>query len=298
VAPSEAVQRAHLAVLAQDRQVDPAPAEETTPAAAQLPLAAAGFTGRTAELARLDGLLDADSGAAVVISAVSGTAGVGKIALAVQWAHRRRERFPDGQLYVNLRGYDPDQPVAPAEESRSSPIVRQPLALAYSTIFCSTTESFWAVLQTHRASSTIFALAASEIIGVSLDSAIGRIARLGPVRLAPEQDIDPLGHQLVRGLGRGVLRGLVVFDDQLDPPSVDAAPVVRALRQHLERLALQHAETRAGARDVEHRADPDRVTGAAARAGRAVVLGASAGRDQQRRDRRDEACPACPPRRG
>jgi tetratricopeptide (TPR) repeat protein len=49
----------------------------------------------------------------VVISAVAGTAGVGKSALALRWAHRVRDEFPDGQLYVNLRGYDPDQPLSP-----------------------------------------------------------------------------------------------------------------------------------------------------------------------------------------
>src|SRR5262249_31255718 len=81
---------------------------------AQLPMAVAGVTGRSQELAQLDALLDPAIGPAVVISAVSGTAGVGKTALAVHWAHRCRDRFPDGQLYVDLRGYDPDQPVTAA----------------------------------------------------------------------------------------------------------------------------------------------------------------------------------------
>ena len=91
------------------------------PVPRELPADVGAFTGREVELAELDLLLPGDAGrqgrvaGPVVISAVSGTAGVGKTALAVRWAHRVAEVFPDGQLYVNLRGYDPDQPVPPGE---------------------------------------------------------------------------------------------------------------------------------------------------------------------------------------
>jgi tetratricopeptide (TPR) repeat protein/transcriptional regulator with XRE-family HTH domain len=87
-----------------------------------LPGAVADFTGRAAELAALTRMLD-QAGAAVpgtvVINAIGGTAGVGKTALALYWAHQVAARFPDGQLHVNLRGFDPSgTPVAPAEAIR------------------------------------------------------------------------------------------------------------------------------------------------------------------------------------
>jgi tetratricopeptide (TPR) repeat protein/transcriptional regulator with XRE-family HTH domain len=84
------------------------PPERAT-APAQLPLDVYGFTGRVAHLDALDRIAAAagDQPTAVVISAIAGTAGVGKTALAVHWAHRVRGGFPDGQLYVNLRGFDP-----------------------------------------------------------------------------------------------------------------------------------------------------------------------------------------------
>jgi NB-ARC domain len=85
------------------------------PAPRQLPADVTFFTGRDAELAKLDALLDHGTPAAVVISAIAGTAGMGKTSLAVHWAYRVRERFPDGELYVNLRGYDPGPPVTPEQ---------------------------------------------------------------------------------------------------------------------------------------------------------------------------------------
>ena len=75
----------------------------------QLPAVAPHFTGREAELAELDSLMPAAPGgaSALVISSIAGMAGVGKTALAVQWAHRVTDRFPGGQLYVNLQGFGP-----------------------------------------------------------------------------------------------------------------------------------------------------------------------------------------------
>ena len=75
------------------------------------------FVGRAAELADLTGMMERASAQrppALVISAVAGMAGVGKTALALQWAHQVADRFPDGQLHVNLRGYDPGQPMPAA----------------------------------------------------------------------------------------------------------------------------------------------------------------------------------------
>jgi tetratricopeptide (TPR) repeat protein/transcriptional regulator with XRE-family HTH domain len=91
------------------------------PVPRQLPARAAHFVGRGAEIEALDGLLKRGTAApgTVVISAIAGTAGIGKTALALHWAHLAADRFPDGQLYVNLRGFDPSgPPVTPAAAIR------------------------------------------------------------------------------------------------------------------------------------------------------------------------------------
>jgi tetratricopeptide (TPR) repeat protein/DNA-binding XRE family transcriptional regulator len=82
-------------------------AKPVSPAAGQLPPCVSDFTGRHEQVALLEDLLGgvpSERPSAVVISALAGKAGVGKTALAVQVGHRLRARFPDGQLYVNLRG--------------------------------------------------------------------------------------------------------------------------------------------------------------------------------------------------
>ncbi|AGL14975.1 BTAD domain-containing putative transcriptional regulator [Actinoplanes sp. N902-109] len=108
--PGAELQAVHQAILRAPMVTGSGPA--------QLPPDAPGFTGRDAWLSRLDKLLTRPS-SAVIIAALSGTAGVGKTALAVHWAHSVAHHFPDGQLYVNLRGFDPSGRVMdPAEAIR------------------------------------------------------------------------------------------------------------------------------------------------------------------------------------
>lgn len=84
----------------------------------QLPADVAHFTGRELEVRKLDQLVDTNTheqSAALVISVIAASGGMGKTSLAVHWAHRVQEHFPDGQLYVNLQGYDAASPVVPEQ---------------------------------------------------------------------------------------------------------------------------------------------------------------------------------------
>jgi len=136
VEPGTDLRAAHAAVLAGDAHTGNglppgiAPPAGTPPATAppagtppvtvphQLPPAVASFTGRDDDLARLHALLGEHDGGdqptpdvAPFVAVVTGTAGVGKTALAVHCAHQVAHRYPDGQLYINVRGYDPRHPI-------------------------------------------------------------------------------------------------------------------------------------------------------------------------------------------
>ncbi|MFC9876188.1 AfsR/SARP family transcriptional regulator [Nocardia salmonicida] len=138
VEPTSSLQRLHQRLLVGDPDLaaSPSAAQRTVPTKrvadltkplasrptpAQLPHALSDFAGREAEIRHLDALLDDDVGLekGLVIAAITGTAGIGKTSLVAHWAHRIRDRFPDGQLYIDLRGFDPAEPlIQPAEAIR------------------------------------------------------------------------------------------------------------------------------------------------------------------------------------
>ncbi|MFF0247020.1 BTAD domain-containing putative transcriptional regulator [Streptosporangium sandarakinum] len=128
--PGPSLQDLHRRILAADPTTTPPASTPVTPAGPsgppgvvprQLPAPPARFTGRRAELGQLSRALDESGrpGGTVVISSIGGIAGIGKTWLALRWAHENIDRFPDGQLFADLRGFDPiEPPLSPATAVR------------------------------------------------------------------------------------------------------------------------------------------------------------------------------------
>jgi DNA-binding SARP family transcriptional activator/DNA-binding XRE family transcriptional regulator len=128
--PGEELTEAHLRVLRQDFSAGdrggPPARSQALPVTGhvvprQLPAGPRFIVGRAGELAALSGLVEPGlrQPSGVVIAALTGMAGIGKTALAVYWAHQVASQFPDGQLFVNLRGSGPSgTPVKPSDAVR------------------------------------------------------------------------------------------------------------------------------------------------------------------------------------
>jgi DNA-binding SARP family transcriptional activator/tetratricopeptide (TPR) repeat protein len=242
--PGTELRELHQKILAGDPL--PAPGKPTLPESAspgtvpgdgspaaivprQLPGVAAHFTGRTAELTVLDAMLEEAVGhrpGTVVISAIGGTAGVGKTTLAVHWAHNVADRFPDGQLYVNLRGYDPGQPV-PAGDALAGflralgvpgqdiPPEAEERAARYRSLLAD--RQMLVILDNAGSAEQVRPLLpgtpACTVLVTSRDALAGLVARDGATRL--DLDVLPLAEAVA------LLRALI-------GPRVDAEPTAAA----------------------------------------------------------------------
>ncbi|WP_329351040.1 tetratricopeptide repeat protein [Streptomyces sp. NBC_01261] len=255
--PGAEAQRAHQAVLREKAAPRPPSGTGTGRARravpAQLPLDAAGFTGREDELARLEKVLGASTRrpTAVVVSAVSGTAGVGKTALAVHWAHRVRDRFPDGQLYVNLRGYDPDRPMTAPDalvrfltalgvSEQDIPPEPDDRAARYRTEVAD--RRMLIVLDNAATVEQVRPLlpgtGSCAVLVTSRDSLAGLVAREGAQRL----DLDLLPADAARTL----LRRLIGPRAEAEPAAVDALAAQCARLPLALRVAAELAAARPG----------------------------------------------------
>ena len=236
--PGPELRQLHHQVLSADPALaapEPAPAPRANAAVPrELPARVVSFTGRSGELAALTKLISepgTDTSGAVVISAIGGTAGVGKTALAVHWAHQVTDRFPDGQLYVNLHGYAPDKPMAPGDAlarllrslgvpSRDIPAEQDERATRYRSTLAG--KRILVILDNACSVEQVRPLLPGSpsctVVVTSRDALPGLVARDGAIRL--DLDLLPLEDAV------GLLRALIGAPVDCDP---DAAA----------RLALQ-----------------------------------------------------------
>jgi DNA-binding SARP family transcriptional activator/tetratricopeptide (TPR) repeat protein/DNA-binding XRE family transcriptional regulator len=228
IRPGAQLIAAQAQVLSQQIPVDPVSCQLPAPASAnavgsqlagspaprQLPSAVAHFVGRAAELTALNTALSQPAGKTIVISAIAGTAGVGKTALAIHWGHQVSEWFPDGQLYVNLRGYDPEQPIAAADAlatllralsvpGREIPPEEDERAARYRSLLAG--KRMLIVLDNAASADQVRPLLpgtpACTVIVTSRDALAGLVARDGATRL----DLDLLPQEDAVGLLRTLI---------------------------------------------------------------------------------------------
>ncbi|MET8764725.1 BTAD domain-containing putative transcriptional regulator [Lentzea sp. NPDC004782] len=223
-----------------------------TPVPWQLPPDADPFVGRQDELRRLDHFTGA-------VAAVVGTAGVGKTALAVHWAHGVRSRFPDGCLYVDLRGYGPEPPVPPEQVlagflrvlgERATHIGHETAELSgrYRTLLAD--RRMLVVLDNARASDQVRPLlpgtAGCLVVVTSRDDLAGLVARDGAHRVR----LDPMPPDQAR-----VLLGRLVADQEGADAIVERCAGLPLALRIVAELAAQPGTSLAELADRQHDLD-------------------------------------------
>jgi DNA-binding SARP family transcriptional activator/tetratricopeptide (TPR) repeat protein len=217
--PGPELQKLHQNILTADPALTLADAPSPQVTSAQLavprelPATVRHFTGRSDELAALTRMLEG-APSTMMISAIGGTAGVGKTALAVYWGEQVADRFPDGQLYVNLRGYDPAQPMAATDAlaaflrslgvpGRDIPPEADERAARYRSLLVG--KQMLVILDNARSAEQVRPLlpgsSACTVLVTSRDALAGLVARDGATRL----DLDVLSRQEAIALLRALI---------------------------------------------------------------------------------------------
>ncbi|MEV6238364.1 tetratricopeptide repeat protein [Lentzea sp. NPDC051838] len=265
VEPSPVLADIQERVLAHDSRLlaSPEPIRTADPRPAQLPPLVRGFTGREAELAELDTAVAA-SGDAVAVVAVCGTAGVGKTALAVRWAHSAAARFPDGQLYVNLRGFDPEGALPPEEAlhgflaafgvtaDRMPQVLQAQIALYRSM---TAGKRVLVVLDNARDAAHVRPLLpagpGSAVVITSRDDLAGLVARDGAHRVG----LDVLGADEAADLLRLLIGDRIATSAELDDLAAQCSRLPLALRIAAELVARRGRVGLDDLADERHRLD-------------------------------------------
>jgi DNA-binding SARP family transcriptional activator/Flp pilus assembly protein TadD len=255
--PGPELRNVHQQILAADPTLDPPtplwPAGGAGRAVPrELPAGVRHFTGRTSELAALTRLLhEAKWPGIVVISAIGGTAGVGKTALAVHWARQVAAQFPDGQLYVNLRGYDSARPVIAADalaaflralgvDGQNIPVEEAERSARYRSLL--TGKHVLVILDNasdvEQVRPLLPASPGCAVVITSRNSLVGLVARDGAARL--DLDLLPLSDAVA------LLRRLIGTRADMDPAAVEELATQCCRLPLALRLAAELAAARPG----------------------------------------------------
>jgi hypothetical protein len=248
----------------------------------ELPASVAGFVGRQREFGELDRLAVGGDGS-LVVAVISGGGGVGKTTVAVHWAHQRAGRFPDGQLYVDLRGFAPTDPIDAGDalgrflhalgvEPARMPAGTDERAAQYRTMLAG--RRMLVVLDNALSAEQIRPLLPGSplcmVVVTSRDSLPGLVAMEGATRidldvLAPPEAVDLLGlllgqrveaapedaHALARQCAWLPLALRVVAELAAARPDASLADLVADLRAQRVRLDLLDAgDQRSAVRSV------------------------------------------------
>lgn len=248
VEPGPELQRLHSSILRSAPELELRP-DNPLPATVprELPPAVTGFSGREAQVARLDGLIPlVGATTSPPIALITGSGGVGKTATALHWAHQVTDRFPDGQLFVDMRGYASGAQMRPIDalsaflRSLGVPPQQIPVESAEAAALYRSRLSgrrMLVIIDNARSADDVRSLlpgtAGCLTVVTSRDRLTGLVARDGAVRVP----LDVLSSDEAYGLITGLLHG---SGHAIDPKTITELAVACAHLPLALRIAVAH----------------------------------------------------------